>query len=390
LALRTLLDDPTDLPVPGLTAAELQHFNEGNRHFNRLFHAADGLGPLYIRPSCAACHQRDSKGPGAVVKVAVVQDGGQPSPLEATLLPFGNTLRQRLEAGATTPLGPPAPPDGVGAPTVRRSARLGPAIFGRGYLEAVLDSEIERMEAEQAQRSDAIHGRIHRVTFVSETNPTQQVHAFAQGQGGLIGRFGVKARLATLDDFVAEAYQGDMGLTSPLRPNELGNADGRTDDRKPGIDVAASVVNTVADYVRAVNIPDRRFSSNPARARTLFAQTLCGVCHVPTLKSRPDYPVRALAGGELPIFTDLLLHDLGVGLDDGVREGQATGRLWRTAPLMGLRHLQRFLHDGRATTVEQAILAHDSAGSEASGSVAAYRALSPEDRALLLDYVGGL
>ena len=101
-------------------------------------------------------------------------------------------------------------------------------------MEAVLDSEIERVEREQAARTDGIHGRINRVTYASEPNPDDLARTYAKGDAGLIGRFGLKARIATLDDFTADAFQGDMGITTPLRPVELPNPDGLTDDRQAG------------------------------------------------------------------------------------------------------------------------------------------------------------
>jgi CxxC motif-containing protein (DUF1111 family) len=81
---------------------------------------------------------------------------------------------------------------------------------------------------------------------------------------------------------------------------------------------------------------------------------------------------------------------MGPALADGLEDGQSHSRDWRTAPLIGLRFLKSFLHDSRATSIEQAILLHDSPGSEASGSVQAFNALSADDRATLLAYVGSL
>jgi CxxC motif-containing protein (DUF1111 family) len=116
------------------------------------------------------------------------------------------------------------------------------------------------------------------------------------------------------------------------------------------------------------------------------------------MKTRADYPIAQLAGIDAPVYTDMLLHDLGTGLADGIVEGEATPRDWRTAPLMGLRFDKTLMHDGRvpvmqadvAQAVHAAILAHASDGSEANESVSLYQAMSDADRQALLDFVKSL
>jgi CxxC motif-containing protein (DUF1111 family) len=254
-------------------------------------------------------------------------------------------------------------------------------------MEAVSDAEIERVAAEQGKRTDGIHGRVNHVVYRSEPNPDPTFNPHHKGSA-VLGRFGLKARIATLDEFTADALQGDMGITSPLRPTEIDNPDGLTDDAKPGVDVGAESVNKRADYVRLTAIPVRANLS--AAGSELFDRVQCSVCHVPTLATRSDYPIAELAGIDAPIYTDMLLHDMGDELADGQIEGQAGPRDWRTAPLIGLRFNQVFLHDGRAADLHEAILKHGGSGSEASGSVAAYQALSAAERAALLAFIGAL
>jgi len=114
------------------------------------------------------------------------------------------------------------------------------------------------------------------------------------------------------------------------------------------------------------------------------------VCHAPSLRTRADYPIRELADVDAPVFTDFLLHDLGSALADGLDEGDASSREWRTAPLIGLHFDRVLLHDGRARTLEDAVLAHDGDGSEARASIALFRGLSRVEKASLLAYVGAL
>jgi CxxC motif-containing protein (DUF1111 family) len=127
-----------------------------------------------------------------------------------------------------------------------------------------------------------------------------------------------------------------------------------------------------------------------ARGRTRFEEALCAVCHVPRLRTRDDYPVAELANVDAPVYSDLLLHDMGDDLADGLVEGSATEREWKTSPLTGLRFQSVYLHDGRARTVEEAILMHRGPGSEANASVDAFVALEAEDREALLAFVENL
>ena len=304
----------TGVPLAGLSSTARAQFDRGDGLFERTLRDADGLGPLYVRAACADCHRDDARGPGLVEKISILGADGVTASADQSKLPFGHSVRPYVTAGASTPV--LAPP---GDPQVKTSRRLGPPVIGRGYMEAVLDSEIERQEQEQASRDDGIHGRVHRVTYASEANPASSP-ILRKGDAGLVGRFGLKARSATLDDFTADAFQGDMGITSPLRPVELPNPDGLTDDDKPGVDTTLDVVNDIAAYLRMLAIPRREAPADPTGA-ALFAAVKCAVCHAPSLRTRADYPIRELADIDAPVFTDFLLHDLGSALADGLDEG---------------------------------------------------------------------
>lgn len=375
--------DPVDVPLDGASTLQVEAFFHGDELFDLPLHELDGLGPLYTRTACGACHDRGLRGPGSVQKMSVVlADRISPSP-DQSELPFGHTVHPLVAAGAKTPVLPPDFPD------VLVTLRVGPPILGRGYLEAVDDHEILRLEAEQAARGDAIHGHANRVLYASEPNPDPTFNPHKKGDP-VIGRFGLKARIATLDEFTADALQGDMGITSPLRPQELPNPDGLLDDRKPGVDVTAESVNARALYMRLTAIPQRSLSMTTQEqeaGRALFERAHCAVCHAPALRTRADYPIAELANIDAPIFTDLLVHDMGGALADGIIDGQAQSSEWRTAPLIALRFNSTFLHDGRAHSVEQAILLH---AGEAADSANSYRALAPTDRAALLHFVEGL
>ena len=380
-ATKTYLPDSFDVPIDGIDPAEEKTFLEGDNLFDLVLHEADGLGPLYTRAACGACHETGVRGPGSVQKMVVVEADGVTTAADQSKLPFGHTVHPLTAAGATTPI---LPPDD---PTVKVTLRVGPPILGRGYLEAIDDAEILAQEASQSLRSDLIHGRVNHVVYGSEPNPDPTFNPHQKGDT-VIGRFGTKARIATLDEFTADALQGDMGITSPLRLDEIANPDGLTDDLKPGVDVTADSVNKRADYIRLTAIPGR--FDLPDAGKALFEQAKCDVCHAPSMKTRADYPIAVLAGIEAPVYTDMLLHDMGDALADGMIDGDAASRDWRTAPLIGLRFNKTFLHDGRAHTVEEAILLHAGEGSEAAESIAIFQGLSSEDRTALLAFVSAL
>lgn len=376
-AVVVVKEDALDQPLRGATDAQLERFAEGDALFDLPFRPADGLGPLYIRNACSACHLQAGRGAGGVEKVVVVEADGVTIAADQSALLYGNTLRPYFLAPATAPL---MAPSNV---KLKTTVRVGPPLFGRGYLEAIADSEILRVEAEQAARTDGIHGKVNRVVYHSEANP--QAPGFTKGQGNLIGRFGLKARVATLTDFTADAFQGDMGLTSPMRPNEVPNAEGVTDDQHAGVDVNLDMVNAASDYLRLIEIPNRAPAT--AEAKTLFAQARCDGCHVPSLKTRADYPVPQLANIDAPVYADLLLHDMGEALADGLKDEAAASSQWRTAPLIGLRFLRTYMHDGRAKSLNEAVQAH---GGEAADSRARFNALSQEQREVLLQFVQSL
>jgi CxxC motif-containing protein (DUF1111 family) len=376
--------DAVDVPVRGLAAEWIAEFNDGDLAFGTPLREADGLGPLYTRASCAACHDSGARGPGRVQKMVLVEDDGVTPQSDQSALPFGFTVHPLTAGGGVSPI---VPPDDS---HVKISDRLGPPVIGRGYMEAIADSEIERVALEQAAAGGPVHGRVNYVSYDSAPNVDQRFHNHLPGDR-VIGRFGLKARIATLDDFSADALQGDMGITSPLRPTEFANPDGLLDDMKPGVDVSYDSVNRRANYVRLLAIPSRRVEDSGA---ALFASTGCATCHVPSLRTRADYPVTALADIDAPIYSDLLLHDMGPDLADGIPQdsidGQAGSFDWRTAPLIGLRFNRSYMHDGRAKTIEQAILSHRGEGSEGNASVDAFEALSAADQEALLSFVGAL
>lgn len=356
--LRIVGDDPTDQPLASLTAEERRVFDEGDALFDRTYRESQGLGPVYIRARCASCHEADSRGPGAVERLIAVEADGFTPARDQSVMPWGPVLRPLYAPPATRGITAPARTDGLLA-----TRRVGPAVFGRGWMEAIDDREIERVAAEQAAGA-VLRGRVPRL------------------MDGRIGRFGLKSRVVTLDAFSADALRGDMGITSPVFPDEVPNPEGITDDAVPGTDVGTEVVRALGGYVQGLAIP-RRGAQDPL-GRSAFERAGCAGCHVPSLATRADAPIAAMRGARAEVYSDMLLHDMGTSLADGSVEGAAGPRDWRTAPLIGLRFFRAFLHDGRARSLDEAVRMHRGDGSEANDSVDRYAALpDPERRALL-------
>lgn len=180
-----------------------------------------------------------------------------------------------------------------------------------------------------------------------------------------------------------------MGITNPTFPTEVlpqGNAiPAGADQVADPEDATGAAVTRLTNFMKLMAAPVP-LSTGTTQARTLFANTGCASCHTPTMNTGPN-SVAALANKPVDLYSDLLLHDMGAQLGDGIRQGLAGGTEFRTAPLWGIRFRRFLLSDGRAQNVDQAIRLH---GGEATNSVTLYNALTAADRNVLLTFVQGL
>jgi CxxC motif-containing protein (DUF1111 family) len=379
-------------PAGGLSAAELARHDAADLVFDRTHvpisgRPGAGLGPLFVAQSCIACHVRNGRGRAipdeSLVRVVLqaglgpqIQDkavlGAEP---EATVtvrwrpVRLGDATLRAPDVVATSPAGAELDAE------FGRSLRVAPPLLGLGLLEAVPQKAITAMADPDDADGDGISGRAHWLT----------------GPDGerRLGRFGWKAITASVRDQSVDAYREDMGLTTPAsRDNEL-DAEGRP------ADISNQELNLVTYYSQTLGAPRTAQSSGSAvvrRGQRLFMDLNCAACHVPALQtgSRSDAVVRAIRDQTIWPYTDLLLHDMGPGLDDGVAEMGAGSGEWRTAPLWGIGLTQKinpqvtFLHDGRARSLEEAILWH---GGEAEASRHAYLALASPQRQALLQWL---
>ncbi len=275
-------------------------------------------------------------------------------------------------------------------------------LFGAGLIEQIEDSTIlANLAANSTQKSQlGIRGRAN----VAMSGRTISGVANRNGNDGTITRFGWKAQNVSLLLFSGEAYNVEMGITNELFQNEREQdpncyfASGPNDVQNMEADsifTGTTAIQNFANFQRLL-APPTPSSNTPggaasiARGRTRFGNTGCAHCHTPTLRTSETSTILALKGQPANLFSDLLIHDMGVGLADGVSQGQAGPRDFRTAPLWGLGQRIFFLHDGRTKNLIEAIQAHQSSGSEANGVINRFNSLGEAVKQDLLNFLRSL
>src|SRR4051812_13886277 len=361
-------------PLPGLSADELALFEEGRVHFETAEEIDEGVGPVFNESSCVACHLGPAVGgtnDRLETRFGRRNKDGSFDPLVAE----GGSLMQDHGIGAVAGFffAPEQVPANANVVAMRRTTPL----FGLGLVDATADDTIRALAAKQARATPKIAGTV------------AVVPDLVAGRDA-VGKFGWKNGNPTLLQFSADAYLNEMGITSPLFPNE-NCPQGRCDTLafNPLVelnDPTGEDVFAFANFMGFLGAPPR----GPETAQTksgerVFASIGCAVCHTPSLVTGPN-AVRALDGVEYHPFSDFLLHDMGI-LGDGIVQGAASATQMRTAPLWGLRVAATLLHDGRATTVVEAILAHDGQGCDARDQ---FKGLGRADREALLAFLGSL
>jgi CxxC motif-containing protein (DUF1111 family) len=355
-----------------LSDDEQAAFVAGKAEFEEVEEVADGLGPVFNEASCATCHSDPVVGGGSTrleTRFGRLNHDGSFDPMTAL---GGSLLQDRGigKVGVYNYNGEQVPPEA----TIVAQRRTTP-LFGLGLVDAVPDTTFVAMARMQAKLVPETAGRPNMVTNIDGKS--------------VVGKFGWKAQVPTLLQFSGDAYLNEMGITNPLFPDEncpqgycsllAGNpSDGLNDDGE-GVEAFANFMMLLAPPPRGP------ITWDVAAGEVVFMSIGCANCHVPALETGP-HPVKALARQTFFPFSDFLLHDMG-SLGDGIEQGQATGREMRTAPLWGLRAIKRFLHDGRATTLDQAISAHDGQGAAARDN---FMALPQDSKSKLLRFLNSL
>lgn len=359
-------------PLTGLSSVQIADFIAGKEEFLNVETVESGLGPIFNDVSCVACHFEGGVGGGS--RTLVTRFGRVINGVFDPLIELGGPLLQRKAIAPEYREVVPREANVV-------AHRLTTPLFGAGLIEAIPDATIASYAV--VVKPYGIKGRAAIVT--------DPVSAMSR-----VGRFGWKAQHATLDGFAADAYLNEMGVTSRYFPTEnapngnqalLGLAD-KVLDPEDALSGGAqkSDLNLAADYMRLL-APVPRLPSTPLMktGEALFGQIGCAVCHVPSMKTGSS-PIGALSSQTVSLYSDLLLHDMGA-LGDGIVQAPAMAQEMRTAPLWGLRLRSLYLHDGRASTVHLAILAHDG---EAKTVRDRYAKLPPASREALAAFLNSL
>jgi CxxC motif-containing protein (DUF1111 family) len=279
--------------------------------------------------------------------------------------------------------------------------RIPTPVFGSGLIEQIPDSEIIRgMAADTAMKNEyGVKGRPNLV-LASQTVSGQ---ANRTGNDGTFARFGWKAQNKSLLVFAGEAYNVEMGITNELFqterdetpscqfatvPNDVTTLDAKSHiEGLSGIEKFAFFMRFLAAPVPSKDSPGG--AESIARGAASFASAGCALCHTPSLRSG-NSAVAALRNQPVKLYSDLLLHDMGSGLADGIAQGQAGPSEFRTAPLWGLGQRVFFLHDGRTSDLVEAIAQHRSRGSEANAVIANYKRLGEPAKQDLLNFLRSL
>lgn len=408
-----------------LTDAENSLFVVGNSFFRQNWVTApastegrDGLGPLFNAQSCSGCHLRDGRGapptaPGEVsgflYRLSIPGSGphGEPVPHVAYGSQFQphSILGVTAEGGALITWVPVTGTYADGTPyelmrpthtfldlaygpldDASVSARVAPQVPGMGLLEAIAEADIL---ANMATAQDGVSGRPNRVYDV-EANAV------------VLGRFGWKANEPTVRQQTAGAFNGDIGITSsifpadhctPAQPACAGAINGNSGD--DAFELKANTLDLVSFYTATLGVPKRRGAREPEvlAGKAIFNAIGCAACHRPKYVTGTSAISPALSGQIIYPYTDLLLHDMGPELSDGRPDFEADGNEWRTPPLWGVGLFQttnghtRYLHDGRARDLNEAVLWH---GGEAAPAQERYRQLPATERQALLTFLRSL
>ena len=399
--------------------------------------ASDGLGPLFNSRGCQDCHLKDGRG-HPPLSADVPDDSGsmlvrlsvppasdeEKAKLEAhraNSLPeptYGGQLQDRsiqgfnaegklkidyteekvkLADGETVSLRAPhysLTDLGYGpiSPDVMISPRVAPPMIGLGLLEAVPEEQILALVQSEAAKNDGISGKPNQV-WSREHDKV------------MLGRFGWKAGIPTIAQQAAEAFNGDIGISSTMIPAGSGDCTEKQPDclKAPSgnspnyqnVEVGDELFKLVTFYSQNLAVPARRKPDDPEvlKGKQIFYRIGCASCHNPKFVTGEVQGQPHLSHQLIWPYTDMLLHDMGEGLADNRPEGAATGSEWRTPPLWGVGLTETvsghtlFMHDGRARNVTEAILWH---GGEAEAARNKFAELSKADRAALLAFVNSL
>ncbi len=349
---------PPEAPIPRGEApgaplgvgddSEVARWLRGRALFDRDMLLADGLGPFFNGDSCRACHFDPVLGGAGPLGVNVMRHGTDDNgsfiaPEYGTILPKLTVpgLARREHTSAHNVFEP----------------RQTPTVFGLGLIESISELTIQGGADPEDTDGDGIYGVAHVL------------------DDGRVGRFGWKANIPTIREFVRDAMSSEIGMTVP---QETGQTFGflTDEDGIPDPELAPSELDDLTYFLSHLSPPKPK--KYVAGGIELFIDIGCGDCHVPEMNS---------SSGPVRLYSDLLLHRVSDETYIGIADGLADGQMFRTPPLWGLSDTGPYLHDGSAGTVHAAILAH---AGEAENARDNYYWLSLDEQALLIDFLENL
>lgn len=421
------------LPASNLPLKKRLDFSVGNSFFRNPWiqapattDARDGLGPLFNTNGCQNCHIKDGRGHppekedihavsmlvrlsvpaiSAKQKTALIKNGIIPEPTYGGQLQDfalqnqvpegqikitysdvpvsfsdGTELILRKPNLEITQLG-----YGEMHPDTQFSARVAPPMIGLGLLESISEQTLISWADEHDANNDGISGKANKVWDIERNDFS-------------IGRFGWKSGQPTLMQQNAAAFNGDVGLTSRLFPNENCTSKQTICTELPSggtPEVSDNILDFVEFYTQHLAVPVRRNMKQPnvKLGQSLFVKAGCDSCHKSQVTTTMREGLPALSNQTIHPYTDLLLHDMGEGLADHRPEYRANGREWRTAPLWGIGYTREvnghtyFLHDGRARSLMEAVLWH---GGEAESSKQVVLTFNQQQRDALIAFLNSL
>lgn len=366
----TILGDP----LSGITAAEFERFRLGLEDFLEIETPDEGLGPVFNGRGCSECHSIPAIGGSGTIlelRAGILRANG-----DFESLPGGSIFHLFSIPPHEVQARVPAAANSV---AMRKSLQL----FGLGLVEAVPDAVLIALADPKDRDGDGVRGRAARVIDIESGDSR-------------VGRFGWKAQQATLMAFGAEAYRDEMGITNELFPLELCPAGVdcelldfvdtvRDPEDVPERATGLRGIDNFESFMLFLGPPPRgEITAEVAAGEEVFRQIGCGACHVPQLETG-DHESEAIAFKRFFPYGDFLLHDVGTG--DGIGQADARPNELRTPPLWGLRFRGPLLHDGRASTMEEAIFLHSVEGERSKRE---YRALSSREKSQLRRFLRSL
>jgi CxxC motif-containing protein (DUF1111 family) len=393
-------------------------FDRGDGVFERAIKDTHGLGPLYNSKSCEGCHVADGRAQapteergheGLLFRVSVPGTGPYGGPNHHPV--YGgqlgdqvvNTLDPEVLPVISYVEEPGRYPDGM-TYSLRRpiydlsdlyygplgddamiSPRIAMGLVGMGLLDAIDVDELTKLADPDDNDGNGISGRVNVVWD-------------AEKETMVVGKFGWKAEMPTLRQQIADAAVNDMGLTNPVfLEQSCGEKQAECLEISSGkrgslVELSEAELNQLVVYLEFLAVPARDPVEHPKaqRGEKLFKELSCNSCHRDTWVTGTNHRQWRLRKQTIHPYTDLLLHDMGERLADNRPTFKASGTEWRTPPLWGIGMTKRvnghtdFLHDGRARSLEEAVLWHDG---EAKGARDKFMNLSEDEREAVLIFV---